>query len=128
MGAVVPLSEGLLSRNGGLTGGLSGASLPIMPKGTAIAGAPPVLPPLPLLLVPPVFPIPTTLLEAQGIKLSASHMAKFKELCKAHNLQHVIIKTVTLEIALNAFFVISTFSPMLFLYSILVLPRFIIRR
>lgn len=72
-----------------MTGGLLGASLPIILMGTEIMGEPPVLAPLPLPRESPIPPIPTTLLEEQGVRLSAPHMMKLKELCKVNNLQRM---------------------------------------
>lgn len=85
----MPQSAGAPKGNKGLTCGLSGASLPVMPEGARIVGAPPAPVPLPFppaLLIPP---IPTTLLRAQETRLSALHITKCKELCKAYNLQYV---------------------------------------
>lgn len=82
----VPPSEGITKGTVGLTGGLLGANLPSMPERAVIVGISPTpalrsFPP-----APPIPPTPATSLKVQGVKLSIPHMAKLRELCKAHEL------------------------------------------
>lgn len=89
MWAVVPPLDEMTKGNGGMTGGLSGASLPIMPEGAVTPGTRPILAavlrPLPLYLTIP--PTPTISLEAQGVKLAAFCTVRVKGLYKACDMQ-----------------------------------------